>query len=379
MSRRTTISLNFVVAVALVIVLVALWVLRRALTTPPRLRDVPLLLDHVPDKVFEHHFVMTLGRALTPDQVLPRYYKMKEALLVSVRSQGTCASCWAFAVSDSMADRVSMHTRGQVKQTLSAQELLGCFRPHTFTCDVGGLPEAAFEYVITRGLLTEDAYPYANLLGGRIEKCRLENTFSMWESFNRDDQRHERKKERVFAQAGSMKNLCYPPLTKRLIDVNIQNMKTEIFLNGPIVGTIMVYSDLYAYDGESVYEVSPDAKFIGGHAIEIFGWSDEGQNTEERGFEGAYWICRTSWGDLWPRDVLKKHASIFYVRMGANVAGIESRASCAEPLLTVDMKEKEASQPQSSTAYASYTEYVSDPERENFFEHLQTRARRVQN
>jgi C1A family cysteine protease len=358
----------------------AVFMQARTRTRQARLpRDVPALAPYTPETVFQHKHVLALGRALPPKQALPRYFKYKEALMVPVRTQGECASCWAFAVCDSMADRISMHTRGQVRKTLSAQELLSCFRPRTFTCTRGGLPEAAFQYVVTRGVLEEAAYPYANAMGGPIPKCKLDSEYWAWEALVRDPLRHERNPHRVYAKEGSVRDLCYPPWTQRIIDRNIENMKTEIFLNGPIVGTIMVYSDLYTYDAESVYETKKGARLIGGHAIEIFGWADAGQNTEEKGFEGAYWICRNSWGDLWPRNLGKPHTGWFYVRMGRNEAGIESRASCAEPLLTQAMQEYGKSSAWASTAYTSYTEYVDDPERVNFFAHLsRTRNRNRQ-
>lgn len=148
--------------------------------------------------------------------------------------------------------------------------------------------------------------------------------------------------------------------------------------NGPVIGTLMVYSDLYSYDGESVYEVSKDARLMGGHAITIFGWSDAGSNTEEKGFFGAYWICRNSWL-FWPKDLPNKHTGWFYVKMGTNEAGIESRASCASVMLTKEMRDMGRDTEWLSTAYTSYDAYVNDPERMNFFDHLVERRRKNKN
>ena len=156
------------------------------------------------------------------------------------------------------------------------------------------------------------------------------------------------------------------------------NLKIEIMTKGPVIGTIMVYTDLYQYDADRVYEVSPGARLMGGHAIEIFGWSDEGSNTVEEGFQGAYWICKNTWGVSWPNDLPKQHSGWFYVRMGVNMAGIESRASAADPLLTESMKSYAKPSPWLSSAYTSYDAYVNDPERANFFEHLAQRRVRSQ-
>jgi hypothetical protein len=190
----------------------------------------------------------------------------------------------------------------------------------------------------------------------------------MLEALSRAD-RHEAYPDRVFGRPFSNRSLAS---ISRSSEANIRNMKTEIFLNGPIVGTIMVYSDLYDYDAESVYTISPGATFRGGHAIEIFGWSDEGENTEERGFQGAYWICRNSWGKRWPRRMDDKYGW-FYVRMGTNEGGIESRASACLPWYTREMHRRHREMSRDSVAYSSYSSYVADPERKQFFDHLKRR------
>lgn len=332
------------------------------------------LLGRPAPNVFQHAHLIHLGKAVDPSQILPRYFKYKERLLTPMRTQGQCASCWAFSVADVIADRVSLHTRGKIRENLSVQELVSCYKPQTFRCETGGLPESAFTYVVSKGLVSESKYPYDQLDGGPNKPCLLEN-FSFWDSWNIDPSRHEKQPHRVFAKQGSIKELCYPPLTQSLIDRNIVNMKSEILLNGPIVGTVYIYDDLYSYDAESVYQVSKGARLIGGHAIEVFGWSDAGQNTEERGFEGGYWICRNSWGGKWPRNLAERHGGYFYVAMGTNEAGIESRASAAEPLLTQAMLDMGKESTWSSTAYLSYDSYVNDPERQQFFNHLARRRR----
>ena len=53
-----------------------------------------------------------------------------------------------------------------------------------------------------------------------------------------------------------------------------------------------------------------------------------------------------------------------YMRAGKNCCGVESRASCAQPVITDEIRRHLVPLKQSS--YHSYTEYVSDPERANF-------------
>ena len=330
---------------------------------------------YTPSQVFHHNHIVTLGRAVDPKVALPSYLKYKEALLVPVRTQGDCASCWAFAIADMLADRISLHTRGRVITHLSPQELLSCFMPWFFPCKQGGIPEIALYYAIVRGLLSEKAYPYENESSTKISSCKTGRRMSVMELWNVDAGRHEKKPERVFAKDGSIRSLCDEPSSQEVIDKNVENMKVEIMTNGPIIGTVHVHDDLYDYDGSSVYEVGPNAKLLGGHAVVIFGWSDAGANTDEVGFQGAYWHVRNSWL-MWPKNLPHKHTGWFYVKMGTNESGIESRASCASPLLTDAVKAMGKDSSWLSTAYTSYGAYVQDPERQNFFAHLADRRKK---
>lgn len=334
-----------------------------------------------PDKVYRHPTLLMLphlGRQMVVE-TLPKYFKWREKLLVPVRSQGRCASCWAFAIADMVADRVSLQTGGRIRECLSVQEMLACFSPAAFPCHVGGIPEIAIYYPMKMGLVTEEAYPYAQFLERDIGQCTVSDRLGLMSYLLSDANRHEKYPSRTFVQDGSNRNLCVVPRNAKVLAENIRNMKTEIFLHGPIVGTVTVYDDLYHYDAESVYTVTPGSRLRGGHAIEIFGWCDEGQNTEEAGFQGAYWICRNSWGQQWPKRVGDNYGW-FYVRMGTNEAGIEERSSAADPMLTKEMQRMNTlpGSSRDATSYSSYSAYVNDPERTNFFQHLQTRRRTQQ-
>lgn len=348
---------------------------RPTLSLEERFYQVAKLLPYnvTRNMLFEHSSIYYLGRQVQPSLVLPKYFKYKESLLVPIRTQGSCASCWAFAVADMLGDRVSLLTRGRTKQSLSVQELVSCLRPELFQCSRGGIPEMAYPFIEKKGLSKESAYPYENIKGGDIAPCKT-SRMQLWD-YVMPSSKKQHDRDRVFVKPGTTRNLCLNPdlYTKSMLSKNIENMKTEIFLHGPIVGTLMVYDDLYRYDGESVYTVSPNAVLRGGHAIEIFGWSDEGQNTDEAGFQGAYWICRNSWGHIWPRELPQHNAGWFYVRMGTNEAQIESRASAAQPMATNDRTST-----WSSNAYTSYDAYVNDPERQNFFSHLKVRRQQRQ-
>jgi cathepsin B len=308
------------------------------------------------------------GRAVDPDHGLPSYFKWKESMLVPVRDQGKCASCWAFAVTDCLADRLSLQTGGRVRNNLSVQELLSCFGGGAFHCKRGGVPELTYSYMISHGVSKEDDYPYENLLGGELDDCKASNSALNW--VFKSSGRADRRKDKVFA-AKSTSALCLDltglpkgtALYEQRLAFNVRNMKAEIYNHGPIVGTLYVHKDLYKYDGKSVYQHASDSPLMGGHAIEIFGWSDEGQNTKEPGFQQAYWVCRNSWGVKWPKTL---PYGLMYIRMGINESGIESRASSVEPLLNSDDRRLAASSVPESVSYSSYLDYVTDPTRVNF-------------
>ena len=320
-------------------------------------------------QVTTHNFLVSSGRFLAPHEVLPGYFKWKEKTLVPVRDQGKCASCWAFAVADCVADRVSILTGGKFRESLSVQELLSCINRHVFHCTKGGIPELAYSYVVAHGLSTEKDYPYEQLCKREILECKYKVPF--WKYISVDEGRTEAHPTKIFGTEGSAKNLCLDltlmkPGTsafKKAVAKNVQNMKSEIYLHGPIVGTMYVHKDFYQYDGKSVYEHKKGSPLLGGHAIEIFGWCDEGKNTKEKGFGTAYWICRNSWGVKWPKHL---PYGLMYVRMGTNESGIESRASSVIPLLNSRMQHLSKTVNRGTLSYEKYEDYVADPQKINF-------------
>ena len=185
--------------------------------------------------------------------------------------------------------------------------------------------------MIQYGVLEENAYPYEQTNTKTISECKIPNAKSrdIISDYSpvvlyRDIINH------TYASPGTIKHLCVKSDNPDIIKQNIINMKQEIFFNGPIVGTLMIYEDFHKYDGKSVYQRKPGSKFIGGHAILIFGWSEKNQNNKEKGFGDSYWVCKNSWGANWPQ---KQFPGWFYVRMGFNECGIESRASSVKPYI----------------------------------------------
>ena len=294
-----------------------------------------------------------------PDLVLPTYIKYRENLLTNVVDQGKCASCWAISVCHMIQDRISLYTGGKIKRPLSYQELVSCFNVKgDLGCTEGGSPEQAYDYIASNGIASAQDYPYQQFKTTDIVKC------------------DPLKKQglRTYIQRNSVRSLCIDPSIYKkgsnkwqsVINQNMRNMCTELFLNGPIVTTIQVFSSIYNFDGLSIYD--PDekdlGKYIGGHAVVCLGAVMDEVNGEEPGFDGKYYIIKNSWSASHP---IKSPASkgFFYIRAGKNVCGIESRASTCQISMTDEIKGNMVASLDESR-YLTYESYVSDPERQLF-------------
>lgn len=73
------------------------------------------------------------------------------------------------------------------------------------------------------------------------------------------------------------------------ITKNADEIRQEIFENGPVEGAFTVYEDLLSYKS-GVYQ-HVHGKALGGHAIRILGWGVE-NNT-------PYWLIGNSWNTDW--------------------------------------------------------------------------------
>lgn len=293
--------------------------------------------------------------AIMPDvsNKLPKYLKYRENLLSPVINQQVCASCWAISVCHMITDRISLWTGGKIMRPLSYQELISCFEVRgDIGCTQGGSPESCYRYIAEKGIATDADYPYLQANTTEIVPCDATKT----------------QGKRTYIQRGSFRSLCEDPYKytegsakyKEVIKQNMNNMRTELFLNGPIVITIMVYSNLYEFPGLEIY-THTSGKFIGGHAALCVGYADE-VNGKEVGFDGKYYVIKNSWSSSWP---LKSPSSrgYLYIRAGENVAGIESRASTCQICITDEIRANMVSSLDESR-FLSYEDYVNDPQRQ---------------
>lgn len=73
-----------------------------------------------------------------------------------------------------------------------------------------------------------------------------------------------------------------------------ENIKGELFLNGPLTARFTVYDDFHNYKKGIYSHVTGNGG--GGHFVKVIGWG-----VEDKGAEGKinYWVCANSWGPNW--------------------------------------------------------------------------------
>ncbi|KOB70218.1 Cathepsin B [Operophtera brumata] len=97
-----------------------------------------------------------------------------------------------------------------------------------------------------------------------------------------------------------------------------EQIKAELFQNGPVEAVFYVYADFFNYKSGVYKYVEGD--FVYGHAIKIIGWGVE---------DGVKnWLVANSWNTDWGDK------GFFKILSGENYAGIESIIIAGEPLPT---------------------------------------------
>jgi hypothetical protein len=252
-------------------------------------------------------------------------------LLLPVRNQGNCGSCWAFASTTVLGDRlkIDLQRAGQPfpawmntdpPKTLSAQHLISCVQG---VDGVGGCQGstlcAAMEVLLRRcfnqgtenefaggtHVDDENCYPYVDGTG-IVAPCKDFEFLAL----------REGSECAVAANTlygfNNIYELFIPNLT---FEQNVHRIKNDIITNGPVAGSINVYNTLFNYTGRttenplgifsadpetSVEALRPSAQaalesgIAGGHAITIVGFGARaGQE---------YWVIKNSWGTNWGID-----------------------------------------------------------------------------
>ncbi|MBE0654034.1 MAG: hypothetical protein IH594_09560, partial [Bacteroidales bacterium] len=97
-----------------------------------------------------------------------------------VKNQGSCGSCWAFAVTGATELMVNLYYNDHLNLDLSEQELVSC--SGAGSCS-GGKPNIALYYIISNGIVNETCFPYTATNNTCANKCSLPEEKIMFQGY----------------------------------------------------------------------------------------------------------------------------------------------------------------------------------------------------
>jgi C1A family cysteine protease len=179
----------------------------------------------------------------------------------TVKNQGGCGSCWAFAVTAGLESQVMLASDGNPVNNfpidLSEQVLISC--SGAGSCS-GGSSASASNYVRDVGLPLESCFKYTASNSPCTSACADYRSLTY-----------------------SIVGLHRASSTT----ITAEDIKKGLYYYGPVVASMYVYNDFYSYR-TGVYSYAAGS-YVGAHAVLVVGYDDLNQ----------CFIVKNSWGIGW--------------------------------------------------------------------------------
>ena len=191
--------------------------------------------------------------------------KMNPGCLTPIKDQAYCGSCYSFSVTAALESRFCIGSQGKVKVELSQQDIISCDNNNS-KCK-GDRIDNTWKYLENYGTSTLQCKPYDSA-NGTVPACMktCKSNIIPYVKYK--------------ARPGSWRFIS-----------GIDQIKLEIFNNGPISAGMVTFEDFQFYKGGVYKHVS--GRQTDHHAVVILGWGKDAIWGSE------YWILRNSWGPTW--------------------------------------------------------------------------------
>ncbi len=188
-----------------------------------------------------------------------------QSYVTSVKDQGNCGSCWAFATTAELESQ--MLITQDLNLDLSEETLLACAAQDNTTCNDGGYPDVAADYIVSNGLPAYACLPYQDY--DPPPPCRNECSSGSNQVYKISDWNYVLSDNEA---------------------PTVIELKNALYAYGPIASDMNVYDDFLNYVSGVYKHVS--GGFDGLHEILIIGYDDT-QNC---------FIAKNSWGTDWGEE-----------------------------------------------------------------------------
>jgi len=242
-----------------------------------------------------------LGATVIPSSFDARQAWTKCHSISRIRNQGQCGSCWAFAATEVLADRICI-AGGSSNFTGSVEYMIDCDKNDS-GCE-GGLLDDAWDFLKNVGVPEEHCDPYKHCPNPASPQCKPKDLVQ-------DSHDPAPPKCPAKCSDGSpLKNIKAKSAYMVSKPGDVKSMQQEIMTNGPLEVAFFVYSDFQTYQSGVYRRTKSSQGPLGGHAVRVLGWGTEK--------DLDYWLVANSWSPGWGEN------GYFKIQRGTNECGIET-------------------------------------------------------